>query len=229
MTVDHDIGPSAEVIERRRRAAERWRRRSRSIHAWRRTLPIVIGVMFLALVLWLVGRGVIARLTAPHQSGESVVRMTNPRFFGRDASNHAFVVAAKSAERRQTNTQKIILSDPTLQLESATSGTTNVVAARGVYDEHERKVALEGGVRLTNGPGYDFTTPRALIDTQAGVVTGGQGVQGIAPLGHIAASSYGVYDRGHRVVFRGGVRAQIDQSAVKTQQQQSQKSGTGTH
>lgn len=213
MSTDHEFGPSPEVVARRRQASERWAQRSRSIQRWRRLLPLAIGLVFAALVIWLVSRNIIARLTTPKQTGDSVVRMTNPRFFGRDANNHAFVVAAQAAERRQSDTTSIILTGPSLSLEAQNAGSTRLQAARGVYEEKKRQVRLEGGVKLDNPQGYSFSTPRAVIDTQQGSVTGDQGVQGRAPLGQIAASSYGVYDRGRRVVFEGNVHARIEQPA----------------
>ena len=214
MTVDHDIGPSPEVIERRRRAAQRWKRRSLAIQRWRKILPVVIAVVFGALLLWIVGRGVLVKLTTPSQSGDAVVKMTNPRFYGRDADNHAFVVAAQSAERRQTGQRQIVLTGPSLTLDAESAeGQTKVQANRGVYREQQRQVSLEGGVSISNGRGYTFTAPRATIDTQKGHVIGDQGVTGTGPLGRIAASNYGVYDGGKRMVFSGGVRARIDQPA----------------
>jgi lipopolysaccharide export system protein LptC len=214
MTVDHDIGPSPEVIERRRRAAQRWKRRSRAIQRWRKVLPVVIGVVFGALLLWIVGRGLLVKLTTPSQSGNAVVKMTNPRFYGRDSKNHAFVVAAQSAERRQNGQRQIVLIGPSLTLDAENpEQQTRVQATRGVYREQQRQVSLEGGVSIANGRGYSFTAPRAVIDTQKGHVTGNQGVQGQGPLGRIAASQYGVYDGGRRMVFSGGVRARIDQPA----------------
>lgn len=214
MTVDHDIGPSPEVIERRRRAAQRWKRRSLSIQRWRRILPIVIAVVAAALIAWIFGRGLVARMTAPKQSGDAVVKMTNPRFYGRDAGNKAFVVAAQSAERRTVGQPQIVLTGPSLTLDAENpEGMTRVQAQRGVYREKQRQVSLEGGVSIANGRGYSFSAPQAIIDTQKGQVHGEQGVQGQGPLGRIAASSYGVYDGGRRMVFRGGVRARIDQPA----------------
>ena len=215
MSADDDLAHQPDVVARRMQAAERWRRRSRAIHTWRRVLPIVIGGVFAALVLWVAGRGVIARLTTPKQTNDSVVRMVNPRFYGRDANDHAFVVSARSAERRQSDTTSIVLHGPSLTLESESAGATEVQAARGVYEEKQRQVRLEGGVHLNNAQGYSFSTPRAMIDTQKGEVTGDQGVQGAAPLGQITASSYGVYDHGHRMVFNGRVRAHIVQTEPK--------------
>ena len=211
MTVDHDIGPSPEVIERRHRAAARWKRRSRSIQRWRRILPVVIAVVFGALFLWVVGRGLLVRLTTPRQTGDAVVKMTNPRFYGRDAGNRAFVVAAQSAERRQTGSRQIVLTGPSLTLDAENPETvTRVQAARGVYREQQRQVSLEGGVNISNGRGYRFAAPNATIDTQKGQVTGDKGVEGQGPLGRIAAANYGVYDGGKRMVFGGGVRARIE-------------------
>jgi len=50
-----------------------------------------------------------------------------------------------------------------------------------------------------------------VVDTSTGHVTGDSGVRGQGPLGQMAASSYGVYDRGQRIVLKGDVHAHIVQ------------------
>lgn len=208
---DHDLGPSAETLARRERQAEKWRVRSRRVKLWRRFLPIAIGVVGGGLVLWVAGRGVIAQLTTPKPTSDSVVRMVNPRFYGRDAANRAFVVSAGVAERRTAGSRAISLSDPALTLDAEGANPTSLRARQGVYQEAERQVRLEGGVRLKDKRGYSFATPRAVVDTKAGRVAGDKGVVGQGPLGSIRSSSYAITDRGRRIVFKGDVRARIEQ------------------
>lgn len=210
-TFDHDLGPSAETLARRERQAEKFRRRSRRVRSWRRVLPISLAVLGGGLLLWVVGRGVIAKLSAPKPTSDAVVRMVNPRFYGRDAQNRAFVVSAGVAERRTAGSRAISLSDPALTLDAEGVNPTSLKARQGVYHETQRQVRLEGGVRLEDRRGYSFTTPRAVIDTRGGQVAGDRGVVGVGPLGSIRASSYAITDRGRRIVFKGDVRARIEQ------------------
>jgi lipopolysaccharide export system protein LptC len=197
-------------LDRRRRDLDRWHSRSRSIHFWRRALPLVIVVIAIGLGGWIVARGIMARMSAPPKPAETgVIRMVNPRFYGRDTSNRAFVVGAGEAARDSRNPGVTSLQQPTVTLDAEGAAPTHIQAGQGVYRETQRSMDLSGGVQLSDGRGNSFATPRAVIDTKTGVVHGDQGVKGQGPLGQIAASSYGVYDSGKRIVFKGGVHAQI--------------------
>lgn len=203
--------PLSGSSERRREQARTWRTRSERVRRWRRLLPFGIGAALVLLVAWVAGRGLISRLTAPKADDNAVVKMVNPRFYGRDLQNRAFVVAARSAERPRNNTQAITLRGPALTMDAEGPNPTSVKAARGVYHERTRKVTLDGGVVVSNQQGYRFRTERAFVDTQKGIVAGDRGVVGTGPIGTVAASSYAVTDRGQRIVFKGGVRARIEQ------------------
>jgi lipopolysaccharide export system protein LptC len=197
-------------LDRRRRDLDRWHSRSRSIHFWRRALPAVIVLIAIGLGGWIVARSILARMSAPPKAADTgVIKMVNPRFYGRDASNRAFVVGAGEAARDSRNPGVISLQKPTVTLDSEGAAPTHVEAGQGVYRETQRSMELSGGVQLSDGRGNSFATPRAQIDTKTGVVQGDQGVKGEGPLGQIAASSYAVYDSGKRIVFKGGVHAQI--------------------
>lgn len=199
-------------LERRRRDLDRWHSRSRSIHFWRRALPVVIILIALGLAGWIVARSIMARVSTPPKPADTgVIKMVNPRFYGRDTSNRAFVVGAGEAARDSKNAGVISLQKPSVTLDAEGPAPTKVQAGEGVYKETQRSMELSGGVKLSDGRGNSFETPRAVIDTKSGVVHGDQGVKGQGPLGQIDASSYGVYDSGKRIVFKGGVHAQIQQ------------------
>jgi lipopolysaccharide export system protein LptC len=204
------IGPDPA---RREQYLNRWRSRSRSIHFWRLALPVVIVLIAIGLAAWIGGRSIIARMSVPPKAPQSnVIRMVNPRFYGRDTSNRAFVVGAGEAARDANSSGAISLNAPTVTLDTEGPNPTHIEAGKGVYRENQKSMDLQGDVLLNDGRGNSFTTPRAVIDTKTGVVSGDQGVKGTGPLGQIAASSYGVYDSGKRIVFKGGVRARIEQS-----------------
>lgn len=204
--------PPRGAQDRRRAELERWRRRSRAIHFWRRLLPGVIVVIAAVLALWIGGRSLIIKLTTPPKPLPATgLRMVNPRFYGRDKSNSAFVLGAASAARATSTSKNVTLAAPTLTLGVGGPDTTHVQAQAGTYQEDQRQLNLKGQVQIRSSSGYTFTSPSAQVDTTKGTVKGDSGVQGQGPLGHIAASSYGVYDRGQRIIMKGDVRAHIEQ------------------
>lgn len=204
--------PTGDAQDRRRAELERWRRRSRTIQLWRRLLPGVIGLIAVVLAVWVGGRSLIIKMTTPPKPPPATgLRMVNPRFYGRDKSNSAFVLGASEAARATSTSKSVDLAAPSLTLGAGGPETTHVQAQRGVYQEDQRQLNLEGQVQIHSSSGYTFTSPNARVDTTKGVVEGDSGVVGQGPLGHIAASSYGVYDRGKRIVMKGRVHAHIVQ------------------
>lgn len=199
------------MAQDQQRTMQAWKKRSQAIHFWRRALPLSIAVIAGLLVLWVGGRSVIVKLTTPQGPKNAGVHMTNPRFYGRDTANRAFVLGAAEAQRDAANGKKVTLASPNMTLDADSPTPTRVQAQRGVYLEDQRKLSLEGGVKLATGAGYNFTAPRAVVDTTSGAVSGDSGIHGQGPLGHVVASSYGVYDRGRRIVMKGDVRARIVQ------------------
>jgi lipopolysaccharide export system protein LptC len=203
--------PAGAEPGQRREELQRWRRRSRAIHFWRRALPgVIVGVVAI-LALWIGGRSAIIKLTTPPRPPPATgLRMVNPRFYGRDKSNNAFVLGASEAARDAAGSKNVVLAAPHLTLGGG-DDATRVHADRGVYREDQRQLSLEGQVQINSGNGYTFTSPNAVVDTTKGAVEGESGIQGEGPLGHIDASSYGVYDRGKRIVMKGDVHAHIVQ------------------
>lgn len=212
MAADIPPRPDLDLIgARRRQELERRRVHSRRIQFWRRALPIIIIGIAGLLVLWVGGRSLIVKLASSGSPKTAGVRMVNPRFYGRDTANRAFVLGAAEASRDLGDERRVTLAAPTVTLDAGGVNPTHVEAVRGVYHEDQRELRLEGKVQVTDGRGYSFTTPTARVDTTSGRVTGESGVQGQGPLGQIAASSYGVYDRGQRIIMRGDVHAHIVQ------------------
>ncbi len=205
-------GPSLSPpgAQARREEMDKWRRRSSAIRFWRRALPVLIVVVVGVLVAWIAGRSLFIKATAPKPPQASGLRMLNPRFYGRDNGNHAFVLGAAEAARDNTTGRSVSLSAPNLTMDAGGRQPTTVEAAQGVYREDQRQLALTGKVQLKSD-GYVFTTPKATVDTSKGAVYGTSGVKGRGPLGEVTASSYGVYDRGKRVIMKGDVHAHIVQ------------------
>ncbi len=49
------------------------------------------------------------------------------------------------------------------------------------------------------------------MNTRTGVVNGGAPLPSQTPVGNVRSSSFDVYDKGDRVVFKGGVHARLNQ------------------
>jgi len=192
----------------RREQVLRWRRRSRLVRLARIVLPALIGL----ILLFLAGAVAFNALTAqPAQPRETSapIRLVHPRFVGRDEKGRAFVITAQSATRDPKDYQRVVLDHPALVLDEQGPDPIRLMAAAGVYHEGTFQLDLHGGVRLV-GAKAAFDTDTSLYDTKTGEITGPGPIQGSGSLGEINAKSYSVYDKGNRVIFRGGVHTRLD-------------------
>ncbi len=192
-----------------KRDLRRWRRRSRLVRAARGALPIAI----LALIGSAVGQVVWLTVTAAERAPErpqAQIRMLNPRFYGQSSDGRAFLITARSAVRDDADLKRVLLDDPTLTLGIDEPKPSRVTSKSGVYREDNLKLVLRGDVRMDDGGGYRFASDEAFVDTKTGVITGESVLQGEGPTGQVKSNAYSVYDKGDRIVFRGGVRTRLD-------------------
>lgn len=199
---------STAPAQHRRADFERWRRRSRLIRTLRVVLPATIALIFLGLV------GSVAWSTFNAQprsarAGDEPIRLTNPRFIGRDDKGRAFVLTADSAIRDPKDYQRVILSKPALVLDEKGADEMRINGADGVFHEQTGKLELTNGVRMADAENA-FDTAASLFDTKTGEVVGSGPIQGAGGLGEIRADSYGVYGKGDRMVFKGGVKTRLE-------------------
>jgi lipopolysaccharide export system protein LptC len=137
------------------------------------------------------------------------IRLVKPRFVGRDAKGRAFVLTAASAVRDEKDYQRVLLETPMLILDETGPHPARISAASGIYREDDGVLHLKGGVKL-NGQDVNFKTATSVFNTATGEVEGEGEISGTGSAGEIIAKSYGVYDKGERMVFKGGVRARIN-------------------
>jgi lipopolysaccharide export system protein LptC len=189
-------------------AMARWRRRSRLIRRLRILLPATIAVIVLSLSGMVVYRSLVAPAAKPAEA-DAPIRLVNPRFLGRDAQGRSFTITANSAVRDEDDYQRVVLDRPALVLDGEGASPLRLSAATGVYHEGEAILRLQGDVRLDDREAA-FDTASAVFDTATGVLEGEGLITGAGPLGEIRARSYGVYDKGERMVFKGGVRGRIN-------------------
>jgi lipopolysaccharide export system protein LptC len=187
---------------------QRWRRRSVLIRRLRVLLPALI-VLILAGLVASVVYNTFKAAPAPAADSDEPIRLVKPRFVGRDEKGRAFVLTAASAVRDQKDYQRVMLDRPALVLDEDGPDPLRITAAAGVYHEGDRKLAVSGGVRMS-GPRGAFETAHSLFDTKTGELVGSGPIQGSGSLGEITAKSYGVYGKGERMVFKGGVHTRLE-------------------
>ena len=115
----------------------------------------------------------------------------------------------KTATRDDKDYQRVMLDTPMLILDEEGERPVRISAQAGVYREDARVLNLEGGVKL-NGGDINFTTASSVFNTATGELEGTGEITGAGVLGEIIAKSYGVYDKGDRMVFKGGVHTHLD-------------------
>lgn len=187
---------------------ERWRRRSRLIRRLRILLPALIVAILLSLLGFVLHTTFLGRDAAP-QEADAPIELVNPRFVGKDDKGRAFVITAASAVRDENDYQRVLLQAPALILDAEGVNPTRVTSKTGVFSEDRGMLNLDGGVKMGGGD-VAFETPSSIFNTATGELEGQGEIAGASSLGEITAKSYGVYDKGERLVFKGGVRGRID-------------------
>lgn len=192
----------------RRADIQRWRRRSRLVRMLRVALPAAI-FLILAGMAAAVAWNTFTTRPGELSAKDEAIRLVNPRFVGRDDKGRAFVLTAISATRDPKEYTRVMLDKPALVLDEEGPDPLRITANSGVYHEDDRKLDLQGKVRLSGAQSV-FETAQSLFDTKTGELVGSGPIQGAGSLGEISAKSYGVYDKGGRLVFKGGVHTRLN-------------------
>ncbi|MDH4384951.1 MAG: LPS export ABC transporter periplasmic protein LptC [Caulobacter sp.] len=188
---------------------DRWRRRSAVIRGLRWGLPVLMGLLILALAGYFAASSVMAARQKPRPS-TTAIKLVGARFMGRMEDGRSFLIGAGQAMRSDSVMQEVVLTDPILTLGAETGAPKRMTAKRGAYNEKTRILRLSGDVRIDNGSGQRVATNDALVDTRSGRITGNDGLVGDGPLGQMQAKSYDVDRDTGRVTLKGGVRARLE-------------------
>jgi lipopolysaccharide export system protein LptC len=191
----------------RRTSIQRWRRRSRVVAALRIVLPSLIGLI-LAGLAGSVAYSTLSVQRAPAGHDSDPIRLVNPHFVGRDSRGKPFELTSITATRDPSDYSRVHLDKPTLTLDVDGPDPLHIIAGAGIYHEDTGKLEVSKGVRLSSARGA-FDTAQSIFDTKTSELVGSGPVQGAGSLGDIQAKSYGVYDKGERMVFSGGVHTRL--------------------
>jgi lipopolysaccharide export system protein LptC len=187
----------------------RRRRRIVWVRFLRRTLPVTAAMLMAGVVGQVVWRAVSVVVAPEAQASGTTVRMDNPSFSGQSRDGSRYLLTARSGLRDAADAARILLDAPTVTISHGGQPATRTRSKSGVFREDDRTLQLKGDVRVDDGSGFKFAFKDAVIDTTTGKVSG-QGVQGQGPAGQVSSDQYTVYDKGERMVFKGGVHGRID-------------------
>ncbi len=204
---DADDRASANAdIARRVVAFERWRKRSRLVHFYRRALPAGMVAIVLFAVSWVLVHSLAKRLV----EGVGTIHMLHPRFYGRNDKGESYVMSADEAVRSGADPDRIALTHPKMVQSTKSAPAPEVLTAlRGVYHEKTRLLDLYGHVQASDGQGNHFATEFTHLDMPKNSAVGQSAMSGYGPDGTIAASSYGIYDKGQHIVLTGNVHTHL--------------------
>jgi lipopolysaccharide export system protein LptC len=194
---------SASALVRRQARAH-----SRLVLALRWLLPTLILALFGLLGAFVIGQAVRVAAARPREM-PTEIRMVSPHFIGRDNQGRAFNLAARQAQRDDTDLQRVRLSAPVIMMDVDSAHPKTLTADHGVYDEGTRLLRLTGHVRVDDAAASTVATEEALVDTRAGTVSGVSALNGSGPMGLIHAGSYSAAEKGQELILRGGVHAQL--------------------
>ena len=199
--------PVAKPVDRDA-AFARWKKRLVLIHALRRGLPALMGLITLGLI----GLVTLSALKAPHpvKNDDPIIRMVGARFQGRVEDGRSFLIGAREAARDERQPHRVSLVEPIMVVGGETATPRRLMAKMGVYDEQTRMLRLTGEVRIDDGLGNRVASNDITIDTRTGTAVGQQGIEGDGPVGQVSADSYSVKDKGDRIEFRGRVRTRVN-------------------
>ena len=182
-------------------------KRTRIIKGLRIAVPAFGAVVLAAFAGTLVYHNVISMIGGEGDAPGTEV-LVQPRMLGQDDKGRPFIITAATATRDDTAGDRILLEKPILVTEQGKPEQTRMTAGRGVYNETDGRLNVDGGVNIA-GPRGAFDTASSIFDSRTGEITGQGAVRGEGSFGTITAGSYVGENNGKRIIYKGGVRARL--------------------
>jgi lipopolysaccharide export system protein LptC len=171
----------------------------------RRALPIVAGLVLLALIVWPIIDSKQILKDVMKEIPDIVVQ--NPHYSGLDNKNQPYALSAAMAKRPGGMQNIFDLEKPkgdiTLENGSWLSGKADF----GRFDQEARKLWLGGNVQLFHDKGYQFTSDEAQIDIDNSYAWGEKPVLLQGSFGQIRGQGFRLLDGGKTMIVKGPAKA----------------------
>jgi lipopolysaccharide export system protein LptC len=180
------------------------------VRVLRVALPLTMVTTIVSLVLF-VALHAVRSADAVQKDAATPIELVNPHFFGRDGQGRPYTLSARQAARDARSFQRVLLSYPAVTLDANGVNPSTVTADTGVYHEDSRLLYLQGHILANNAKSSRFATDKAIVDTRTGAVTSPSALASQTSVGDLQSKGFDVFDKGDRVVFKGGVHARLNQ------------------
>jgi lipopolysaccharide export system protein LptC len=211
--------PDVWVLERTPR--QRWAlprsRHDLMIKAARVILPMIIGVLVVALVAAPLMKGrevsfVLAKDTVA--LAKERLRVTAALYRGEDSKGQPFSIRAGSAVQVSAKDPVVRMKDLRAEIIQP-EGPAMIAANAGRYDMDKEIVSIDGPVQFSTSDGYKLSTRDVAIGLKSRRIASGGPVTGSMPLGSFSAGKI-TGDLGTRtVVLEGRAHLHIVQGAIR--------------
>jgi lipopolysaccharide export system protein LptC len=145
------------------------------------------------------------RSAAPDEEMEAG-QMASPRFAGLDSENRPYSVTGSSAYPHPEREGIMVIERPEAEITVESGAWLALIAERGLLDNEDGHIRLEGEVNLFRDDGYTFATDEVEIDLHGRSARGDEPVSAHGPSGEIAASGFRIVEGGRSVSFTGPTR-----------------------
>lgn len=132
--------------------------------------------------------------------------MDAPKLSGFTKDGRGYNITATAAAQDLTKTNIIELEGIKANFALTNNGSTELTAAKGLYDAKGDTVQLTEGIAIRSTAGYEGKLQDATIEVKRGYVVTLNPVDITFNNGSIRADRMEVFDNGARAIFEGGVR-----------------------
>jgi LPS export ABC transporter protein LptC/lipopolysaccharide transport protein LptA len=135
--------------------------------------------------------------------------MDNPFYRGFTEDGGSYVVRARTAQPDLADTKRISLDHIEGTLTDAKNVTTDLTAARGLFDSGQSVLKLEGGIDITSQDGLKARLQSAVVDTKQNVIDSEEPVVVDLPNGQIRSNRLRIVQKENTIHFIEDVRTHL--------------------
>lgn len=225
MRDDNTAGPRAAPHDlviadatERQRAFRRARRNSVFVRMMRIILPVATLCLLSTYGLFMQHRirietgDVVGTLNTGPLTGTSLENftMTSPSYQGYNAKNGSrYHVKADRALTDLSRDKPIELTGISGTLQQADGRTTNIEAAKGIFDQKKRTLELTGGISVAAPNDLAVRLQSALVDAATTRITSREPVEVSMPDGGVRSNAFELDQKNRKIFFTDGVTANL--------------------
>jgi lipopolysaccharide export system protein LptC len=138
---------------------------------------------------------------APKTIGKN--ELLRPKFESMDDKNQPYTITATRAVRGEQDENMVILEKPVADMLLNSGNWIALEAKQGTYQQTERKLLLEGDVKLFHDDGYEMDTAKMHIDLDTNTAWSEDPVRAHGPAGTLEATGLKADTATGTLVFNG--------------------------